>query len=108
MKIESIKENVNFKRAYHQGKSAVSKELVLYWRKNRLGRVRLGITVSKKLGSSPQRNRARRIIREGVRQTADLLPAGCDIVVVARSRALRCKSTDIARVVRETFSPCAG
>ena len=27
MKIESVKENVNFKRAYHQGKSAVRKEM---------------------------------------------------------------------------------
>ena len=103
MKIESIKENVNFRRAYHQGRSAVCKELVLYWRKNRLGKTRLGITVSKKLGNAPERNRARRIIREGVRQNIPYLPAGHDIVIVARSRCLRCKSTDIARAVREVF-----
>ena len=104
MKIESIKENVNFKRAYHRGRSAVTRELVVYWRKNKLGVTRLGITVSKKLGNSPQRNRVRRIIREGARKSAALLPAGHDVVVVARSRCLCCKSTDMERIFREIFS----
>lgn len=104
MRIESVKENVNFKRAYHQGKSVVFKEAVVYWRKNRLGVTRLGLTVSKKLGNSPQRNRIRRIIREGVRAEAALLPQGHDIVIVARSKALYCKSTDFARIMREVFS----
>lgn len=104
MKIESVKENVNFKRAYYQGKSAVTKEMVVYWRKNRMHKKRLGITVSKKLGNSPQRNRVRRIIREGYRRTIELMPDGCDIIVVARSASLQAKSTDIERIFREIFS----
>lgn len=104
MKIESVKENVNFKRAYHQGKSAVFKEIVVYWRKNRMGITRLGITVSKKMGNSPERNRVRRIIREGVWQNSSILPEGHDIVIVARSRSLNCKSTDISCIIREVFS----
>ncbi len=104
MRIESVKENVNFRRAYHQGKSAVTKEIVIYWRKNRLKKVRLGITVSKKLGNSPQRNRVRRIIREGVRKNAAILPPGHDLIIVARSRCLTCKSTRIEEIMRETFS----
>ncbi len=102
--MESVKENVNFKRAYHQGKSVVFKEMVVYWRKNRMGVTRLGITVSKKIGNSPERNRIRRIIREGVRKNREILPLGHDIVIVARSRCLSCKSTDIERLIRETFS----
>ncbi len=102
--MESVKENVNFKRAYHQGKNKVFKEMVVYWRKNRMGTTRLGITVSKKIGNSPARNRIRRIIREGVRQNMDILPKGHDIIIVARSRCLSCKSTDIERLIRETFS----
>lgn len=104
MKIESVKENVNFKRAYHQGKSAVRKEMVVYWRKNRMGKTRLGITVSKKMGNAPARNRIRRIIRAGVSKNQECLPAGADIVIVARSRCLTCKSTDIERIIREIFS----
>ena len=104
MKIESVKENVNFRRAYHQGRSAVYKEIVVYWRKNRMGVTRLGITVSKKMGNSPERNRVRRIIREGVWQNSAVLPEGHDIVIVARSRCLNCKSTDISRIIQEVFS----
>ena len=104
MKLESVKENVNFKRAYHQGKSAVYKELVVYWRKNRLGCTRLGLTVSKKLGNSPQRNRIRRIIRAAVRNPQAILPQGQDIIIVARSRCVGLKSTDIEAILRETFS----
>ncbi len=104
MKIESVKENVNFRRAYHQGKSNVTKEMVVYWRKNRLGVTRLGITVSKKIGNSPERNRIRRVIRAGAQGAFEVFPKGYDIVVVARSRALSCKSTEIERIFRETFS----
>ncbi len=103
MKIETVKENVNFKRAYHQGKSRVTKILVVYWRKNKSGATRLGITVSKKIGNSPQRNRIRRIIRAGAAAAFDVFPKGYDIVVVARSRSLTCKSTDMERVFREVF-----
>ena len=104
MKIESVKENVNFRRAYHQGKSRVTREMVVYWRRNRLGVTRLGITVSKKIGNSHQRNRIRRIIRAGAAAAFEVFPKGFDIVVVARGRALSCKSTEIERIFRETFS----
>ena len=104
MRIDTVKENVNFKRAYHQGKSFVTKEIVVYWRKNRMGKCRLGITVSKKLGNSPARNRVRRIIREGIYANLDILPSGCDIIIVARSRCLSLKSTDLARIIKENFS----
>lgn len=104
MKIESVKENVNFRRAYHQGKSFVAKEMVVYWRKNRMGKERLGITVSKKIGCSPERNRIRRIIREAVWANREILPKGCDIIIVARSRALTCKSGDLAKIIKELFS----
>lgn len=104
MKIESVKENVNFKRAYYQGKSAVTPVMVVYWRKNKLGKKRLGLTVSKKLGNSPQRNRVRRILREGVRKQLHLLPEGHDFVIVARSSALKAKSTRVEELLKEIFS----
>ncbi len=104
MKIESVKENVNFKRAYYQGKSAVTKWMVIYWRKNKPGKKRLGITVSKKLGNSPQRNRVRRIIREGVRRQLHRLPEGCDFIIVARTASLNAKSTEIETVLKDVFS----
>lgn len=46
--------------------------------------VRLGITASRKIGNSVQRNRARRLIREGFRAVFADLPDGFDVVVIVR------------------------
>lgn len=102
-KIESVKENVNFRRAYHKGRCVSTPVISVYWRKNGLNRKRLGITVSKKIGSAPERNRARRIIRAGVYACVDILPAGCDIIIVARSALKGKKSTDVSEAIRNNF-----
>ena len=87
-KTETIKENRTFRQIYRRGRSAVTPFLVLYCRPNRLGRNRLGITVSTKLGGAVVRNRARRRLREVYRLNAPRLRPGWDIVLVARGRAL--------------------
>ena len=46
----TLKENYEFRRTYQKGVSAVSPVMVLYCRKNRLCRNRLGLVSSKKLG----------------------------------------------------------
>ena len=62
--------------------------LVLYCRPNGLGRNRLGVTVSTKLGGAVVRNRARRRLREVFRLAQPDLKPGHDIVLVARGRAV--------------------
>ncbi|MEZ4367822.1 MAG: ribonuclease P protein component [Kofleriaceae bacterium] len=47
---------------------------------------RLGITVTKKVGHSPTRNRIRRLTREWLR-THGWLAAGWDVVLIAKSAA---------------------
>lgn len=103
MKIESVKENVNFRRAYHKGKSFTTPVMSVYWRKTGAGKQRLGITVSKKIGNSPCRNRLRRIIRAAAYNCRDILPRGCDIIIVARSAMKGLKSTHIERQLRDRF-----
>ena len=61
----SLKSNRDFRRLYSRGKRAVCPTLVLYVQKNRQGRNRLGITVSKE----------------------EFLP-GRDLVIVARVRGV--------------------
>ena len=93
----TIKQNYEFRRMYARGKSGVSSCLVVYYRKNRLGHNRLGITVSTKLGHAVERNRMRRRLREVYRlHEAELLP-GYDIVIVARSRAMEADFAELTR-----------
>ena len=84
----SLKQNHEFRRLYHKGKSAVSPYFVIYCRKNNREMSRLGITTGVKLGNAVKRNRARRRIRALYRTNeANILP-GYDIVVVARTRVI--------------------
>ena len=84
----TLKENYEFRRLYQKGASAVSPAMVLYCRKNRLGRSRLGVTVSTKLGCAVVRNRVRRRIREIYRLNKPKMLPGYDLIVVARVRAV--------------------
>ena len=82
----SLKLNHIFQRLYHT-QGFADGNMVLYARRNRLGRNRVGITVSKKLGHAVVRNRTRRRLREVYRLNEQKFAPGWDIVVVARSRS---------------------
>ena len=84
----TIKENREFKRMYAKAKSAITPCMVVYCRRNRLGRNRLGVTVSTKLGGAVVRNRARRRLREVFRLAQPGMKQGCDMILVARARAV--------------------
>ena len=102
--IRSIKENYIFRRAYRKGKSYVFPHMVIYVLKGgKQAEPRLGITVTKKQGNAPTRNRIRRIIRAAFAKHADILPA-CDIIVVARTKCAFVKSTDLEAPILEVFS----
>ncbi|MCK9461006.1 MAG: ribonuclease P protein component [Proteobacteria bacterium] len=57
---------------------------------------RLGITTTKKLGPAVVRNRIRRLVREAFRRNRDALPAGLDLVVVAKRASRGCTAAAIA------------
>ena len=82
----TLKENYEFRRLYQKGASAVSPAMVLYCRKNRLGRNRLGLVSSTKLGHAVVRNRCRRRLRAVSRHHTPELKQGYDIILVARTR----------------------
>ncbi len=88
MKFSSaLKLNHIFRRLYGSDGHANS-YLVLYARRNRSEKNRVGITVSKKLGKAVVRNCVRRRLREIYRCHEEQFSPGWDIVVVARSRCV--------------------
>ena len=97
----TLKENKDFRRLYARGRSYASGILVIYVMKNRCGKVRIGITASKKTGKAVLRNRSRRIIKEACYSISDDLKSGYDFVFVARSKTPFVKSYDILRVMKK-------
>ena len=101
----SLKENHEFRRLYHRGTSSAGRHLVLYCRKNKLGRNRLGLTVSAKLGKAVQRNRVKRLFREAYRLHENEFARGIDIVLVRRSTVLKRFMLAAIRFYRRHISP---
>jgi ribonuclease P protein component len=65
---------------------------------------RLGVTASRRVGSAPQRNRAKRLSREAFRCLRSRFPAGLDLVVIVRQGM---GTRTLADVVAEWQSCCA-
>ena len=84
---ESLKKNRDFQLVYKTGTSYVNKYLVMYARENQLGKNRIGISVSKKVGNSVVRHRLCRLVRESYRLHESIFNSGLDIVVVVRNSA---------------------
>ena len=93
----TLKKNSDFRRLYARGKSSVNRYLVVYCRRNGRGVNRMGYTVSAKLGGAVVRNRVRRRLREIARLNAPRMKTGWDIIVVARSRAVRSEYRELDR-----------
>lgn len=101
VKTVSLNQNRDFRRLYRR-KAAVGSVLVTYAAKNKLGKNRVGITTSKKVGKAHDRNRARRVIREAWRLLSPSLPdkTGWDIVFVARARTCACPMREVHRIMK--------
>ena len=83
-KAERLTRKKEFERVFDEGKVFKNNEVVLYVIPNDFLHSRLGLVVSKKVGNSPRRNRAKRLLREAYRLNKHLLKTHVDIIAIPR------------------------
>ncbi|MFO0924619.1 MAG: ribonuclease P protein component [Pirellulales bacterium] len=76
-----LKSPLDFQRVFESGKVAANEMLVVHALKRDGDETRLGISISKKVGHAPLRNRWKRLIREAFRLQRESLPRGFDLVI---------------------------
>ena len=84
LKAEHLRRPSDFKRVYDRRRSASDEWLLVYACENGLPHLRLGCSVSRKVGGAVRRNRLRRLYREAFRLTKHALPPGLDLVLIPR------------------------
>jgi ribonuclease P protein component len=82
---EHLRRPSDFRRVYARRRSAADRWLIVYACPNDKPYLRLGLSVSRKVGKAVQRNRLRRLYREAFRLSRAQLPVGLDLVLIPRS-----------------------
>ncbi|MFH1783589.1 MAG: ribonuclease P protein component [bacterium] len=102
-----MKRSSDFKKVYANGRVYRGRYFIMYvldvGEKNSKPSLKIGFTVSKKVGIAPVRNRVKRLLREIFRLTLPDLKTGVDIVIVARSASAGISYADARESVLELF-----
>lgn len=80
----SLRDKARFRQVRQEGVSYTHPLLILCCLRNEETISRCGFTVSKRIGKSVERNRARRRMREAIRLLWDMVESGWDLVWIAR------------------------
>lgn len=96
----SLKRNKEFRYAYRVGKAAHSKSMVLIYAKGKPNEVKIGFSVSKKLGNAVVRNRIKRRLREAITPLIPDFRKGVKLIIVAKAAVLEEKMPSIQSSMR--------
>lgn len=99
-----LRRRQDFRRVYNSGKSLKNPAFVLCYRPAyKKGGLRIGFSVSKKIGKAVERNRTKRMMREACRLEIGAFPKGYDYILVARHPAKEQTVESLRRSVRKSL-----
>lgn len=94
----------DFIRVREQGRSWAHPLLILSAARNELEATRFGFVVGRRVGGAVVRNRVKRRMREAVHHHLDEVPAGWDMVFVARAAIAEAGYADIESAVAQSLA----
>lgn len=95
-----------FQAIFRHGKRTERPSLLVLWRRWE-GPCQVGFAVSRRVGGAVRRNRAKRRLREAYRTTPHNLPAGLQLVCVAKEAAVDAPFEMLQREMREALATIA-
>jgi ribonuclease P protein component len=98
---QRLRTGVEFDAVFKRGVRLDGRLFLLVAAANGRALDRLGLAVSRRVGGAVERNRARRLLREGFRRVERAGAPGLDLVAVARAPLARRGQAEVARELRE-------
>ena len=90
-----LKKKYQFNYVYRTGKSVGAKLLILYFCPSKNANVKVGISVSKKIGGAIVRNKTKRRIREAIMPYLKSLKPNFNVVLIAKQTIVNASFDEI-------------
>lgn len=91
-----LRDNEDFQKAFEKGKSVANRQYVIYMLPNDdQDGLRVGLSVSKKIGKAVVRNRVKRLIREAIRSLLPEIQWKGDLIIIARKPLAELEYKDV-------------
>ncbi len=98
-----LKKRAAFAYVYRKGEKASARDLLLLSAKSKEG-LKIGLSVSKKVGNAVTRNRVKRLLREAIKPLTDRIDDGFMYVIVAYPSIAEKDFFSVSRSVEQAFS----
>ena len=107
-KADRILKRYDFKALSQEGKKIRNKYFIVLYSTNRFKSSRIGVTVTKKVGNAPVRNRIKRLIREYFRLNRHRIKGFCDINIIPKREAVKLSSNQFFSSMQNIFDEISG
>lgn len=107
-KTERLLKRPSFLRLANGGKKIHTRLFLAVTLEGETAETRLGVTVTRKVGSAVRRNRIKRLVRDFFRLNRDGLPPGVDINVIAKKAAVDAEAKQVRATLKEIFGQIQG
>ena len=98
-----LKKRAAFAYVYRKGEKASARDLLLLSAKSKEG-LKIGLSVSKKVGNAVTRNRVKRLLREAIMPLTDRIDDGFMYVIVAYASIAEKDFFSVSKSVEQAFS----